>query len=110
MALEALNVEAPDLVEGVHRSFVQAGARLVLANTFGAERFRLERHGLADRVASLCAAGVERARAAGASIVAGSIGPLGVRLQPYGRVPEAERCAPTRSRRRRSPPRARTCW
>ncbi len=89
-ALETLNLDAPDLVEGVHRAFVQAGARMVLANTFGADRFRLDRHGLADRTADLCAAGVARAKASGARIVAGSLGPLGVRLQPYGRVPEAE--------------------
>ena len=87
VALETLNVERPDLVESVHRAFVDAGARVVLANTFGANRFRLERHGLADRAGELCAAGVTRARAAGATAVAGSLGPLGVRLQPYGRVP-----------------------
>jgi len=88
--LEALNIGAPDLVEQVHRAFVEAGARLVVANTFGANRYRLERHGMGDRVAELCTAGVALARAAGAEIVAGSLGPLGVRLRPYGRVPEHE--------------------
>jgi homocysteine S-methyltransferase len=89
-ALELLNVDRPDLVEGVHASFVAAGARLICTNTFGANRYRLERHGSLGRVPDLCIAGVARARAAGAPVVAGSMGPLGVRLQPYGRVSAAE--------------------
>ena len=88
--LEALNVRRPEIVELAHRSFVDAGARLVLTNSFGANRYRLERHGLADRVDELCAASVARARAAGADLVAGSLGPLGVRLAPYGRVRDVE--------------------
>ena len=84
--MEELNVRAPARVVDIHASFVGAGARLVVTNTFGANRFRLERHGLADRFAELCVAGVALARDAGAPIVAGSMGPLGVRLQPYGRV------------------------
>ncbi len=84
--MEGLNEREPDLVAGVHGAFVAAGARLVLANTFGANRFRLEHHGLAARVRELCVAGVAIARAAGAELVGGSMGPLGVRLQPYGRV------------------------
>jgi methionine synthase / methylenetetrahydrofolate reductase(NADPH) len=83
---EALNVEEPDRVEEVHRGFAAAGARLILTNTFGANRFRLETHGLADQVAPLNRAGVSVARRAGAQIVGGSMGPLGVRLAPYGRV------------------------
>ncbi|MDP9327281.1 MAG: homocysteine S-methyltransferase family protein, partial [Actinomycetota bacterium] len=83
---EALNVEDPDRVEEVHRGFAAAGARLILTNTFGANRFRLETHGLADQVAALNRAGVSVARRAGAQIVGGSMGPLGVRLAPYGRV------------------------
>ena len=83
---EALNVNEPDLVESVHRGFVDAGARLVLTNTFGGNRFRLERHGLADKVADYNMAAIAPARRSGAEIVGGSIGPLGVRLAPYGRV------------------------
>src|SRR5213083_313247 len=70
--MEELNVRAPTRVAEIHAGFVGAGARLVLTNTFGANRYRLERYGLADRVDELCGAG--------------SLGPLGVRLQPYGRV------------------------
>jgi homocysteine S-methyltransferase len=84
--IEAFNVDQPDRVVSVHRSFVDAGARLILTNTFGADRYRLAEHGAAGRVEELNRAGVELARSAGASLVAGSMGPLGVRLAPYGRV------------------------
>jgi methionine synthase I (cobalamin-dependent)/5,10-methylenetetrahydrofolate reductase len=84
--IEETNLLAPALVRAVHAGFVEAGARLVLTNTFGANRHRLERHGLADRVGELCDVGVRLAREAGAELVGGSMGPLGVRLQPYGRV------------------------
>ena len=90
---EALNVEDPARVEEVHRGFAVAGARLILTNTFGANRFRLDAHSLADRVAALNRAGVSIARRAGAQIVGGSIGPLGVRLAPYGRVAVEEALA-----------------
>jgi methionine synthase I (cobalamin-dependent)/5,10-methylenetetrahydrofolate reductase len=83
---EALNVEDAAGVEEVHRGFLAAGARLILTNTFGANRFRLDTHGLADRVDALNRAGVSIARRAGAQVVGGSMGPLGVRLAPYGRV------------------------
>jgi len=88
--MEALNERDPARVTSIHAAFVAAGSQLVLTNTFGANRYRLERHGLADRVAAICAAGVERARAAEPELLGGSIGPLGVRLQPYGRVDPAE--------------------
>jgi methionine synthase I (cobalamin-dependent)/5,10-methylenetetrahydrofolate reductase len=88
--MEVLNEQAPARVAGIHAAFVGAGAGLLLTNTFGANRFRLEHHGLADRVDALCAAGVALARDAGSELVAGSMGPLGVRLQPYGRVPAEE--------------------
>ncbi len=83
--LDALNSHDPSLVEGVHSAFVGAGARVVLTNTFGANRHKLSRHGLGDSVARLNAEGARIARASGA-LVAGSVGPLGVRLAPYGRV------------------------
>jgi methionine synthase I (cobalamin-dependent)/5,10-methylenetetrahydrofolate reductase len=84
--LEELNVREPYVVEQVHRGFLGSGSTLILTNTFGANRYRLERHGLAGRVAAFCAAGAQLARRAGATLVGGSMGPLGVRLQPYGRV------------------------
>jgi methionine synthase I (cobalamin-dependent) len=86
---EVLNADEPRLVEEVHRGFVEAGARIVLTNTFGANRFALGRRGLADRVTELNGRAVEIARRTGA-IVAGSVGPLRVRLAPYGRVRPVE--------------------
>ncbi len=83
--LEILNVERPSVVLDTHRQFVEAGARLVETNTFGANRFSLAKHGLEDRVEELNRTGVEIAKQTGA-IVAGSVGPLRVRLAPYGRV------------------------
>jgi methionine synthase I (cobalamin-dependent)/5,10-methylenetetrahydrofolate reductase len=83
--LEILNVERPSVVLDVHRRFVEAGAKLVETNTFGANRFGLAKHGLEDRVEELNRTGVEIAKQTGA-IVAGSVGPLRVRLAPYGRV------------------------
>lgn len=83
--LEVLNIERPSVVLDAHRLFVEAGARLIETNTFGANRFSLAKHGLEDRVEELNRAGVEIAKQAGA-IVAGSVGPLRVRLAPYGRV------------------------
>ncbi len=88
--LEALNVDAPDLVGGVHRAFVESGSRLVLTNTFGCNRFRLEQHRLADRVGVFAQAAVAIARSVGGELVGGSMGPLGVRLAPYGRVRPGE--------------------
>jgi homocysteine S-methyltransferase len=82
---EALNDERPDLVDVVHRGFVEAGARMVLTNTFGGNRFALGRRGLGHRVAELNERAVAVARRTGA-VVAGSVGPLRVRLAPYGRV------------------------
>jgi homocysteine S-methyltransferase len=83
---ESLNADDPDRVREIHRAFVDAGADVVLTNTFGANRFRLRAHGLADRVDELNRAAGHLARAAGSRYVAGSMGPLGVRLAPYGRV------------------------
>jgi methionine synthase / methylenetetrahydrofolate reductase(NADPH) len=87
---ELLNVEQPDLVRGVHADYVAAGAGLIETNTFGANTLRLAEHGLADRVAELNLAGARLARAAADAVpgtwVAGSVGPLGVRLTPIGHL------------------------
>ncbi|MFO3796921.1 MAG: homocysteine S-methyltransferase family protein, partial [Anaerolineales bacterium] len=88
---DALNLEQPELVLNIHRQYVQAGARLLLTNTFGANRYKLGRHGLADRVAEINEAGVKLARRAAQEgkeqvFVGGDVGPLGVRIAPYGRV------------------------
>jgi homocysteine S-methyltransferase len=84
--VEAWNEEDPSRVEALHRAFVNAGAVLVVTNTFGANRVRLGPHGLGDRVAEVNEAGVRAAQRAGASMIGGSMGPLGIRLAPYGRL------------------------
>lgn len=86
---DELNVTQPELVREVHREYLQAGARVIETNTFGANRIRLERHGLEGRVRELNLAGMRLAREcveqmrdkqASAAFVAGAIGPIGVRL------------------------------
>jgi homocysteine S-methyltransferase len=90
---DELNLSDPGLILSVHEEYLQAGAEIIEANTFGANRFRLARHGLAGKVAQINAAGVLLARKAiehlrekqtGEAWVAGSVGPLGVRLKPLG--------------------------
>ena len=83
--VEVLNVDRPDIVAAVHQAFVDAGSKVVETNTFGANRFALAKLGLDARIEEINRRGVELARESGA-IVAGSVGPLRVRLAPYGRV------------------------
>jgi methionine synthase / methylenetetrahydrofolate reductase(NADPH) len=96
---DELNLTNPAAVADIHREYIEAGARLIITNTFGANRFKLSKHGLEDQVAEINHAGVELAkRAVSASfkdvLVAGDVGPLGVRIAPYGRVqPELARAA-----------------
>ena len=78
---DALNLTAPTTVSAVHRAYLDAGADIIETNTFGANRFRLDAYGLADKVRQINRAGVRLARdareVAGVSaLVAGSIGPL----------------------------------
>jgi methionine synthase / methylenetetrahydrofolate reductase(NADPH) len=92
---DELNLTDPALILGVHEEYLQAGAEILETNTFGANRFRLARHGLAGKVAEINTAGVRLAREAvahlkekqaGVAWVAGAIGPLGVRLEPLGKT------------------------
>lgn len=83
---DELNLSSPDLVEEVHKSYVQVGVDVVETNTFGANRPKLEKHGLGDQLAEINAAGARIARAAAGDdlLVAGAIGPLGLRIEPWG--------------------------
>ena len=92
---DELNLTQPDMVLDIHRRYVEAGAEVVETNTFGANHFRLMEHNLEAEVADVNAAGVRLARLAAAAsqstvYVAGSVGPLGVRLAPLGRVQAAQ--------------------
>jgi 5-methyltetrahydrofolate--homocysteine methyltransferase len=86
---EMLNIEQADLVEKVHRSFIEAGSDIILTNTFGGNRLRLNLHRLGDRVAELNRAAVEVAQQAVALAdrpvaIAGSVGPTGELFEPLG--------------------------
>lgn len=92
---DALNLSNPGLVAEIHRAYIEAGAQIIQTNTFGANRFKLAEHDLADQVDEINQAGVELARKAVMVsfkdvLVAGDVGPLGVRLAPYGRVQPEE--------------------
>lgn len=92
---EIWNVEAADKVQSIHQSMVDAGSDIVLTNTFGCNRYRLELHKSAERVRELNMAGVKIAREVADSvdrpvIVAGSVGPTGDVLEPLGTRTQAE--------------------
>ena len=86
---DELNLSQPDLIRGIHHEYLQAGAEIIETNTFGANSFRLARHSLADKVREVNLAGVRLAREAAKSFdvwVAGSVGPLGTRIEPLGKT------------------------
>ena len=83
---DELNAAMPQLVKEVHLAYVKAGAEVIETNTFGANKFRLQKFGLGDKVRELNLAGARLAReVAGDDLyVAGAVGPLGIRLEPLG--------------------------
>src|SRR5881227_1917375 len=86
---DELNLSQPDLIRGIHHEYLQAGAEVIETNTFGGNSFRLERHGLADKVREINLAGAKIAKEAAKSFdgwVGGSIGPLGIRIEPLGKT------------------------
>ncbi len=97
VCFDYLNLTQPALVAEIHREYIEAGAQIIQTNTFGANRFKLTRHGLEDKLVEINTAGVELARRVVLAsfkdvYIAGDVGPLGVRLAPFGRVqPEQAR-------------------
>jgi methionine synthase I (cobalamin-dependent)/5,10-methylenetetrahydrofolate reductase len=86
---DELNLSQPDLIRGIHHSYLQAGAEIIETNTFGANAFRLARHSIADKVQDINRSGAKLAREAAKSFdvwVAGSVGPLGTRIEPLGKT------------------------
>jgi methionine synthase / methylenetetrahydrofolate reductase(NADPH) len=92
---DELNLTQPELVRSVHEEYLQAGAEIIETNTFGANRFRLHRFGLQDQTRAINQAGARLAREAvaqladkqaGTAYVAGSVGPLGIHLEPLGKT------------------------
>ena len=86
VSYDGLNLETPEIVESVHRSYVNAGAEVIETNTFGANPVKLSSYGLSDRTEEInrAAADLARRSAGGRALVVGAIGPLGIRIEPLG--------------------------
>ena len=84
---DELNISNPDLILNIHKEYVDAGADVIETNTFGANRYKLKRYGLSEKTREInyCAAVLAR-KAAPNKFVAGSIGPLGVKVEPFGEI------------------------
>jgi homocysteine S-methyltransferase len=89
---DALNLTAPDRVAELHLEYARAGADILETNTFGANRIKLRGFGLADRLRDINVEGARLARRAdsGRAYVAGAMGPLGIRIEPWGRTGKEE--------------------
>ncbi|MBC7929080.1 MAG: bifunctional homocysteine S-methyltransferase/methylenetetrahydrofolate reductase [Rubrivivax sp.] len=83
---DELNLTAPELVRAVHEEYVRAGAEVIQTNTFTASAHKLQQYGLEGRLRDINVAAARLAREAseGRCYVAGAIGPLGLRIEPYG--------------------------
>jgi homocysteine S-methyltransferase len=96
---DELNLTQPDLIRNIHHEYLNAGADVIETNTFGGNSFRLARHGLAGQVREINLRGAHLAREAadafnlkkaGSALVAGSVGPLGLRIEPLGKTSREE--------------------
>ncbi|MGQ0702817.1 MAG: bifunctional homocysteine S-methyltransferase/methylenetetrahydrofolate reductase [Gemmatimonadales bacterium] len=89
---DELNLRQPELVKDIHREYVKAGAELIETNTFGANPRKLAQHGLASETERINRAAAELARAAAGdhAAVVGAIGPLGIRIEPFGETSREE--------------------
>jgi methionine synthase I (cobalamin-dependent) len=92
---DELALRQPDLVRDIHKQYVAAGADVIETNSFGANRLKLTQYGLQEQVKELnyAAAQVAREAAGDRALVAGAVGPLGVRLEPFGPTSKDEACA-----------------
>ena len=92
---DSLNLTKPGIVGEIHRAYIDAGAQIIQTNTFGANRFKLARYNLENKVEEINTAGVELARRTIMAsfqnvLLAGDIGPLGINLAPFGRTSPEE--------------------
>jgi 5-methyltetrahydrofolate--homocysteine methyltransferase len=85
-APEMWNVERPEQIIALHRAYLEAGSQIILTNTFGGSRIKLDKFGLGERVRelNLAAAGLAKQASQGQAYVAGDIGPSGELMQPMG--------------------------
>jgi methionine synthase / methylenetetrahydrofolate reductase(NADPH) len=96
---DELNLTQPDMVRSIHQEYLHAGAEIIETNTFGGNSFRLMRHGLADHVREINLRGAQLARESADAfnqkmaadvLVAASVGPLGMRIEPLGKTSREE--------------------
>lgn len=89
---DELNVRDPEMVRELHQAYVRAGAEILETNTYGANRVKLARYGLENELKDINVRAVQIARSVsgGGVCVAGALGPLGVRIEPYGPTSLAE--------------------
>ncbi len=98
-SFDSLNLSNPALVAQIHREYIDAGATMIQTNTFSANRYKLAQHGQEHLIWDINTSAVELARRVVLAsfkdvLIAGDVGPLGVRLAPFGRVqPEQARQA-----------------
>ncbi|MCA9901067.1 MAG: bifunctional homocysteine S-methyltransferase/methylenetetrahydrofolate reductase [Anaerolineales bacterium] len=95
ISFDGINLTQPAVVADIHRAYIEAGSDIIETNSFGANRYKLAEYGLQNQVREINQAAVNIARRVIDSAfrevwLAGSVGPLGVRLAPLGRVPLAE--------------------
>lgn len=89
---DELNLADEGMVREVHEEYVRAGADVIETNTFGANRLKLSKHGLEEEIRRINLEGARIAKeaSAGRAYVAGSIGPLGIRIEPWGKTAREE--------------------
>jgi len=85
---DELNLSNPSLILEIHRDYINSGADIIETNTYGANYYKLKSYGFGDKVAEINYEGAKLAKQAAGhnALVAGSIGPLGVKLEPWGYI------------------------
>ena len=85
---DELNISSPEMVKEVHSGYIAAGADIIETNTFGANRHKLRMHGLGEQLEEINRQGARLAResAGDNAFVAGAIGPLDIRIEPWGKM------------------------
>lgn len=87
VCLEELNIKNADAVKKIHKAYADAGADLLITNTFGANRLKLSKYGLKDKVVEINKAGLKNAREVCPNcLILGNVGPLGEFIEPLGKL------------------------